>query len=174
MSWSPDGRWIAFWLRLKPDTETGRVYLTAADGSSLWELGQVTWPGDGARLRWTWDGAGSSLLLLCETAEGALLQTYVVRATGNPPSEGALQVQGLPLPEEMSLYRVVNVASNDVLNVRSAAGADNRIVGTIPANGTGIRITGASVQAGGGVWVPIQYQEISGWVNSKYLEAENP
>ena len=175
MAWSPDGRWIAFWLRLKPDTETGTVYLTAADGSSLWELGQVAWPGDGARLRWRWDVPGNAIRLRCETAEGTLVQTYVVRTTGSgPPSEGALQVQGLPLPVETTLYRVVNVASNDVLNVRSADGADSPIVGTIQANGTGIRLTGASVQAGGGVWVPIQYQGISGWVNSKYLEPDNP
>jgi uncharacterized protein YraI len=64
---------------------------------------------------------------------------------------------------------VVNVASDDVLNVRANAGVSHPIVGVIPHNGTGVQITGAGEQVDGAPWVPIKYKEIAGWVNSNYL-----
>ena len=64
---------------------------------------------------------------------------------------------------------VVNVASDDVLNVRANAGVSHPIVGVIPHNGTGVQVTGAGEQVDGVLWVPIKYKEIAGWVNSNYL-----
>jgi uncharacterized protein YraI len=64
---------------------------------------------------------------------------------------------------------VVNVASDDVLNVRAGAGVSHAIVGAIPPNGTGIQVTGAGEQVDDALWVPIKYKEIAGWVNSNYL-----
>ena len=64
---------------------------------------------------------------------------------------------------------VVNVASDDVLNVRANAGVAHPIVGVIPPNGTGVQVTGAGEQVDGFLWVPIEYKEITGWVNSNYL-----
>jgi hypothetical protein len=70
-------------------------------------------------------------------------------------------------------YRVVDVESNDVLNVRSGPGIENPIVGTIPPNGTDIQVTGTGEQNGNDIWVPIKYQEITGWVNSSYLTLQS-
>jgi hypothetical protein len=66
-------------------------------------------------------------------------------------------------------FRVINMQSNDVLNVRSGAGVNYPIVGTIPYNGTAIRITGQGVGVGQSTWFPIQYNELTGWVNGGYL-----
>lgn len=73
------------------------------------------------------------------------------------------------LIEQSLLYRVVNVEDDDVLNVRAGPGTSESKVGTIPPNGTDIQITGSTVEADGGVWVPIKYIEINGWVNRHFL-----
>lgn len=77
-----------------------------------------------------------------------------------------------PLPAEETVYRVINVASDDVLNIRSGPGVSNGIIGTIPPNGTGVRIIGGGTTVGGYVWVPIQYGGVTGWVNSVFLAEE--
>lgn len=81
-------------------------------------------------------------------------------------------LQAAPAPA--GLYRVVNVASNDVLNVRAGPGADNPIVGIIPPDGTGIQITGPGTANGTTFWVPIRYMAVEGWVNQSYLELIQP
>ncbi len=73
------------------------------------------------------------------------------------------------LPPETTLYRIIHVSSNDVLNIRAGAGVNYEIVGTIPADGRDIQILGDSVQANNTTWVPILYEGITGWVNSYYL-----
>jgi uncharacterized protein YraI len=67
------------------------------------------------------------------------------------------------------IYTVVNVASDDVLNVRDNTGVAHPIVGAIPPHGMGVRIVGAGAQVDGSLWVPIEYRGIAGWVNSNYL-----
>lgn len=75
-----------------------------------------------------------------------------------PPSQG-----GAP-------YTVVSVTNDDVLNVRSGVGIENPIVGTIPPAGMGVQLLGEGEEAAdGALWLPIQYQEVRGWVNSNYL-----
>jgi hypothetical protein len=71
-----------------------------------------------------------------------------------------------------SLYQVINVRSNDVLNIHEEAGVRYRVIGTIPSNGRGIQIIGDNVQADNATWVPIIYNGIVGWVNSYYLARE--
>ncbi|MGB0387851.1 MAG: protein kinase domain-containing protein [Ardenticatenaceae bacterium] len=73
------------------------------------------------------------------------------------------------LVEESLLYRIVNVATDDTLNVRSAPKADASIVGEIPFNGTDIQITAPNVEVEGVIWVPIQHAQINGWVNRYFL-----
>ena len=75
-------------------------------------------------------------------------------------------------PSPLEQYHVLGVASDDSLNVRSAAGIGNPIVGSIPFNGTDIEVTGLGVDKDGGLWVPIRYQELSGWVNNEFIQAE--
>jgi len=61
------------------------------------------------------------------------------------------------------------VATDDVLNVRAQAGAAHPIVGTIPPYGMDIHVTGSLREVDGTVWVPIQHEDLAGWVNSNYL-----
>ena len=69
----------------------------------------------------------------------------------------------------MLLYRIMNIAEDDVLNIRAAPGAKQPITGEIPSDGTDIQITGSMVDTDGTAWAPIKYMETSGWVNSSFL-----
>lgn len=48
-------------------------------------------------------------------------------------------------------------------------GPDAGIQSLIPCNASGIVITGASVEANGTSWVPVQYGDRTGWVAEQYL-----
>jgi hypothetical protein len=61
------------------------------------------------------------------------------------------------------------VAYDDVLNVRAQAGVSHPIVGTIPPYGMDVDVTGSGQEVDGAVWVPMQYEDVAGWVNSNYL-----
>lgn len=76
------------------------------------------------------------------------------------------------MPNPLFSYRVVDVANDDVLNIRSGPNADEPFVGDILSNGTDINITGLSVKQGADWWVPITYANNNGWVNGRFLEAE--
>jgi SH3-like domain-containing protein len=66
-------------------------------------------------------------------------------------------------------YKVVHVASDDVLNIRSGPSAGHPIVGTIPPYGRGVRIVGSCNE-----WCPVRYNGASGWANGRYLAPEAP
>ncbi len=101
-------------------------------------------------------------------------------ATPIPPTPTPIPPTPTPVPVQPTVtsvsvspyygtYMVINVASDDVLNVRANAGVSHPIVGVIPPNGTGVQVTGAGEQVGGALWAPIKYKDITGWVNSNYL-----
>lgn len=71
-----------------------------------------------------------------------------------------------------NIYRVAFVADNDTLNVRSGAGANYKVVGTLAHNATRVEITGAEEKVGNSIWVPIQHDGMNGWVNRYYLTQE--
>ena len=62
-------------------------------------------------------------------------------------------------------YRVVRVPPSDTLNVRRLANGDSDVVGTIPSNGSKIRMTGFCVRE----WCPVVHGSKAGWVNRQYL-----
>jgi hypothetical protein len=62
---------------------------------------------------------------------------------------------------------VVLVQPNDVLNVRTGAGVENAIAGTLQPEASGVNRTGPASSAGGDRWVEIQNP--GGWVNAKFL-----
>jgi SH3-like domain-containing protein len=64
-------------------------------------------------------------------------------------------------------YRVVYVAPDDVLNIRSGPSVGYPVVGMIPPRGRGVRIVGECDE-----WCPVRYNGASGWVNGRYLAAE--
>ena len=69
-------------------------------------------------------------------------------------------------------YRVANVRSNDVLNIRPKPGNLKVIVGKIPSNGKGIKIIGGSKKVGKSRWILISYKGKKGWINSKFIRKE--
>jgi hypothetical protein len=83
------------------------------------------------------------------------------------------EVRLIYTPAQASLlYRVTGVRDDDVLNVRDGPGVGNSIVGTIPADGTGVQVTGPILFVGPSRWVPVVYQGTVGWVNFRLLEPE--
>jgi S1-C subfamily serine protease len=67
-------------------------------------------------------------------------------------------------------FRIVDIPSNDVLNIREQATPQSRIVGMIPPNGTGIVYAGD--QTADGRWFLIRYGNTTGWVASRYLQED--
>jgi SH3-like domain-containing protein len=65
-------------------------------------------------------------------------------------------------------YRVIGVDANDVLNIRSGPDANSAIVGTIPPNGTNVRMIGSCA----GPWCQIEYRGTQGWANRRFLTGE--
>ncbi|MEZ5479258.1 MAG: SH3 domain-containing protein [Thiolinea sp.] len=68
-------------------------------------------------------------------------------------------------------YQVVNVESNDSLNMRSGPGTAYPVVGSIPYNGRTIMTTGTTEQVGSSTWIEVVWLGQVGWVNEHYLNA---
>jgi uncharacterized protein YraI len=82
-------------------------------------------------------------------------------------------------------FRVVNVAGNDVLNMRTAPSASSRIVGIIPPGSTGVRNLGCQgglsfaqweratpaerAAAARQRWCRVDYRGTLGWANGRFL-----
>ncbi len=62
-------------------------------------------------------------------------------------------------------YRVRGVEDWDQLNIRSRASARGRIVGSIPATGSGIHCLGPCK----GKWCRISWRGVVGWTNMRFL-----
>ncbi len=75
----------------------------------------------------------------------------------------------LRTPPHEFLVQVVNVVQGDTLNVRTGAGIDNPIAGQLPQGELDIYVTGTGENVGQVVWLPIRYQDLTGWVNSTFL-----
>jgi len=74
-----------------------------------------------------------------------------------------------PIGPALGLFAVVDVASDDVLNVRARPGPSEPVVGTIPYYGRGVEVHDGGRQVGESWWVPVRYGELSGWANGNYL-----
>ena len=88
--------------------------------------------------------------------------TTIATATPALAPEGTAEVS----------FRVVNVTEQDRLNIRAGPGLKYEVIGKIPKDGRGIRVTGEGVQADNTIWLPITYKGITGWVNSFFLAKE--
>jgi Bacterial SH3 domain len=67
-------------------------------------------------------------------------------------------------------YAVILVAPGDVLNIRSAPGVGNPVIGSLSANNIGVMRVGPSSYVGGALWVQVQDPGgAAGWVNAVYL-----
>jgi hypothetical protein len=78
-------------------------------------------------------------------------------------------VRAEPKHPVQAAFVVVNVARDDVLNVRSGPSADFEVVGALPPGSRGVTVTG-TCQAR---WCPVEHASARGWVNSWYLGRED-
>ena len=94
------------------------------------------------------------------------------KTAGAPPPRPTvpLAAQAEPRRAADPLFRVANVRSDDVLNIRSGPSADFEVVGELPPDSRGIAVTSACRSK----WCPVQHHSTSGWVNSAYLAPEEP
>ena len=91
----------------------------------------------------------------------------------NPPPQHQPEVkrdQAEPKRAAAPMFKVANVRSDDVLNVRSGPSADFDIVGALQPGSRGIAITSGCRSQ----WCPVQHRAASGWVHSAYLAPEEP
>ena len=106
------------------------------------------------------------------TATATVEPTVAPIATSTPSPVPVLPSPTEPAPPvgpSLGRFAVVDVASDDVLNIRALPGVNHAIVGTIPYYGHGVEVYAGGQEIGGSWWVPVQHGEVQGWVNSKYL-----
>jgi hypothetical protein len=101
-----------------------------------------------------------------ETASPAVLPP----TSTSIPSTSAVPSSGVTPGSPSGPYAVILVSPGDVLNIRSAAGADQPIVGNFAPIARNVMRTGPSARAGGSLWVEVQRPAGgTGWVNSNFL-----
>lgn len=69
-------------------------------------------------------------------------------------------------------YRVVYVEEDDTLNLRNGPGIENDILAEISPNADGVKVVGKGQMVLGSLWVPVEYEDMAGWVNSRFLSQE--
>ena len=69
-------------------------------------------------------------------------------------------------------YKVVNIASNDTLNVREDRGTVYKVLGELPFNAKNIAVSKCTPNDTGKEWCKIQYGSLVGWVRSKYISID--
>lgn len=99
-------------------------------------------------------------------------------SNGESAPEPTVTLGGTAVPtvdiDTEATYRIVHVDESDILNVRSGAGVGNSIVTTLAPGTTGVRIVGFGQTVDDSLWVPINVDESSGWINSNFLTEEIP
>ena len=127
-----------------------------------------------------WIGVGVAIILLCGVGGFAYVQSQNSRQTNvrvQPNLTPEVSTTPTPTPEATPepepatlLYRVVNVAWEDSLHIRSGPSANNRTMGCIPYDGIDVEVSEDSEAKGS--WLQVHYKGMTGWVNSKYLSKQ--
>ncbi|MFZ5884722.1 MAG: NBR1-Ig-like domain-containing protein [Chloroflexota bacterium] len=109
---------------------------------------------------WGLDGKTEAILYVTQRADGSLYWHSVLIAP-----------YGFAAPTTLiGPYAVVNVAENDVLNIRAGAGVSQPIIGYFASDAKDVMRTGPSLSVDGAVWVEVRRNDgLTGWVNSYYL-----
>ncbi len=110
---------------------------------------------------WGLDGKGEAILYITQRPDGSLYwHSVLIAPTGFAPPSTSL----------IGPYAVIRVAENDVLNIRSGAGAGQPVGGTFAWNAINVMRTGPTASMDGAEWVEVQNPSGgTGWVNSSYL-----
>ncbi|MEX2279744.1 MAG: SH3 domain-containing protein [Acidimicrobiia bacterium] len=72
-------------------------------------------------------------------------------------------------PQEGDELAVIGVAHDDVLNLRSAPGADQEIVAEIPNLYDGLVALGSTRDLGDAFWIEVEYKGTTGWVHYSFV-----
>lgn len=75
---------------------------------------------------------------------------------------------------ELKVYSITRVPAGQSLNVRAGAGVSNRVIGSIPADASGVVATGEEQRVGRSTWARVYYAGKGGWVNKSYLTMGTP
>jgi len=109
-------------------------------------------------------------------SEGRCLGVYrATRATRTVQIAGELSERVAQAPssprtrEDTPEYRVVGVASDDTLNLRSEPDHESDILRQIPNDAVGIVGTSRKETVDGETWIEVIYDNEKGWVNSRYV-----
>lgn len=103
---------------------------------------------------------------------GVFLLFFVAVGCGNLQSGKAAAPGRSPDPTAETVhltYTVVDVAPDDILNVRARPDVNAAVVGHIPFYGVDIHIRETTRKAKTSAWMPIRYKDLNGWVNRRYL-----
>ena len=110
-----------------------------------------------------------SIEAFCGPTAAALAAATPQSAGGAAPSVGsATQDTGGSARTAEPAYRVIGVATNDVLEMRAGPDANSAVVDTIASDGKDIRMTGTCSAK----WCPVAYRNVRGWVDSRFLALE--
>jgi hypothetical protein len=104
----------------------------------------------------------------------ATTSTAAVTTTTSPVPT---TLPGRPLdfgPAEGDILMVIGVRHDDVLNLRSAPGATQPIIGTIEPLEMGLMALGETRELPGALWIKVQHQEKVGWVHMGYVGYAGP
>lgn len=121
------------------------------------------------------------------SADGKKLFYYRINSTAadppkTAPAEGWVEVEAATGRKSAATsrtlkpnasYVVFNVRLNDSLNVREAPSLKATAIGKLPYNAKGVKFTGEQHKSSKEVWVKIQYETLTGWVNQNYLHEES-
>ena len=86
------------------------------------------------------------------------------KAATEPPRAASSDIKS-----HASAYKVINVDSTDVLNVRNGPSSDFPAISQIPPDSTGIVVTGPCRLH----WCPVRHNDVSGWVKRSFLTSED-
>jgi hypothetical protein len=97
------------------------------------------------------------------------LPTTSPSPTETQPPQATATALPPPVGPNLGQFTVVDVRSDDVLNVRSGPGVEHGVVDTIPFYGTDVAVFAGGQQVAESWWVPVEYQGFTGWANSAFL-----
>lgn len=99
----------------------------------------------------------------------AWLPMSVVRNAANiKPVNVAYMAAATEAPAATPTYRIAGVATSDALNIRRGPQVNAEVIGSIPAQASGVALNGSCE----GDWCPVTFQSQAGWVSLQFLQAE--
>lgn len=154
-----DGRWSVTNI---PVDDT--LFVRSGPGSKNKAIGELPYNADGVRVQ----SCGSNGW--CNVTYGCI-QGYAFGRKYLKQSRG-----GHRSTEYLGYYSLVDVASNDTLNLRTGPGKSKYgdeygVVAELPYNATGVYVSDCEVKSGYKYrWCAVQWQNVSGWAYGRYLQ----